>query len=411
MAAINPTQLTPPRVPLVDDRTGTISREWYRFFLSLLTATEASQEEASTAPDASSLLASYDQMLADTAQALSLAPRAELGTVSAYNIGWMPYIGFDTPPPWIGSTAGQMWFDPATGAFNAKMGGNNITQQIGEELFVYGKASAAIIDTPLRIIRKTGTVGSSGVITFGPTVAGITDPHAIVGIATENIAANAFGRVTAFGVVRGINTTGSAFGEMWADNDDIWYNPTTGNPTNVVPAAPGIKVQVGTIIKAGSGGSGSIQVRILPGSTLGGTDSNVQFGTLADKDLIQYDNALGYWKNVPASSITPGGGSAPVTKTADFTVASGETWIINNKTGSTCTVTLPAASGNSGLTLTFQNYQAQYLVSASSNVVPQAGGAAGTAILENVAGNWATLVSDGTNWVIMQAAPFNIMLI
>jgi hypothetical protein len=49
-------------------------------------------------------------------------------------------------------------------------------------------------------------------------------------------------------------------------------------------------------------------------------------------------------------------------------------------------------------------------VSASSNVVPQGGGAAGTAILENVSGNWATLVSNGTNWVIMQAASFNNLL-
>jgi hypothetical protein len=103
--------------------------------------------------------------------------------------------------------------------------------------------------------------------------------------------------------------------------------------------------------------------------------------------------------------------TAPVTKTADFTVGLGETWIINNKSGSTCTVTLPTASSYIGRALTFQNYQAQLLVSASSNVVPLGGGAAGTAILNAVAGNWATLVSDGTNWVMMQEAPNNALLI
>ena len=81
--------------------------------------------------------------------------------------------------------------------------------------------------------------------------------------------------------------------------------------------------------------------------------------------------------------------TVPVTVTADFTVGTSN-WYINNKTGSTCTVTLPAAS---------------------SNVVPQAGGAAGTAILLAVAGNWATMVSDGTNWVIMQAAANNCLLL
>jgi hypothetical protein len=102
--------------------------------------------------------------------------------------------------------------------------------------------------------------------------------------------------------------------------------------------------------------------------------------------------------------------SVVVTKTADFTVAPNETWIINNKSGSTCTVTLPSAATYPGRYLTFQNNQDQTLVSASSDVIPQGGGSAGTAILTNVSGNWATLVSNGTNWVIMQAASFNNLL-
>jgi len=89
------------------------------------------------------------------------------------------------------------------------------------------------------------------------------------------------------------------------------------------------------------------------------------------------------------------------TKVADFTLADSEGWVINNKSGSTCVVTLPAASSWGGRAVTFKNLQLQTLVSASSNVVPLIGGAAGTAILPGVVGAWATLVSDGTNWVIM----------
>jgi hypothetical protein len=92
--------------------------------------------------------------------------------------------------------------------------------------------------------------------------------------------------------------------------------------------------------------------------------------------------------------------SAPVTKTADFAVVGNERWLINNKSGSSCTVTLPAPSTSTGRELNFQNYQAQTLVSASSNVVPLAGGSAGTAILQAVAGANATLVSDGTSWIM-----------
>jgi hypothetical protein len=94
--------------------------------------------------------------------------------------------------------------------------------------------------------------------------------------------------------------------------------------------------------------------------------------------------------------------TAPVVKTANFSVSVNETWLINNKSGSSCTVTLPSPSANTGRVLHFQNYQAQTLVSASSNVIPLAGGSATTAILEAVAGANATLVSNGTNWVMTQ---------
>lgn len=74
VAPINPTALTPPRVDFLDPRSGAISREWYRFFLSLLTATQTNQEETELAPDTSSLLASYDAVFGEAIQALESAP-------------------------------------------------------------------------------------------------------------------------------------------------------------------------------------------------------------------------------------------------------------------------------------------------------------------------------------------------
>ncbi len=109
------------------------------------------------------------------------------------------------------------------------------------------------------------------------------------------------------------------------------------------------------------------------------------------------------------SSLTPS--SAPVIKTSDFTLSSLETWVINNKAASTCIVTLPAASTVTGRVVTFKNVQAFTLVSNASNVVPIDSTSAGTSILLGVVGNWATIVSDGTNWVIMQQAPNNILLL
>jgi hypothetical protein len=92
---------------------------------------------------------------------------------------------------------------------------------------------------------------------------------------------------------------------------------------------------------------------------------------------------------------------APVTKTASFTLADTENWVICAGTAS-ITVTLPAASAQSGRELTIKNIAAFTVVSASSNIVPIGSATAGTAILPATVGAWVTLVSNGTNWVVMQ---------
>ncbi len=100
-----------------------------------------------------------------------------------------------------------------------------------------------------------------------------------------------------------------------------------------------------------------------------------------------------------ASSLQRG---AVVTKVADFALAATENWVSCNG-GATITVTLPSAASFPGREVMLKTIAAFTVVSASANVLPIAGGAAGTAIIAATPGAWATLVSDGANWVIMQA--------
>jgi hypothetical protein len=65
-----------------------------------------------------------------------------------------------------------------------------------------------------------------------------------------------------------------------------------------------------------------------------------------------------------------------------------------------CTVTLPSPAALKR-ELWLNNKSANAVISASSNVVPLAGGAAGTAILAASAGRFVRLVPDGTNWIIL----------
>lgn len=183
----------------------------------------------------------------------------------------------------------------------------------------------------------------------------------------------------------------------------------SGGATGLTPstATTGAVTLAGTL-DVNNGGTGQISYtngQLLIGNTTGNTLTKA---TLTAGTGIAITNGAGSISVATNGTITT---NPPVTKTADFSVASTDTWLINNKTGSTCTVTLPSPSANTGRVLYFINYQNQLLVSASSNVVSRAGGAAGTAILDNVSGNWATIVSDGTNWVTTQAASNNNLLL
>lgn len=90
-----------------------------------------------------------------------------------------------------------------------------------------------------------------------------------------------------------------------------------------------------------------------------------------------------------------------VTETgATRTVLATDNHIICNRAG-TITLTLPSAATYLYREIYVRTITANTVVSNASNVVPLAGGAAGTAILAATAGKWALLVSNGTNWEIM----------
>ena len=435
--------ITPPRVPLVDPRTGLISRAWYLFFLSLNNAATAIIDDSGITFSAESTIASLEAALDAVRQELQTLPPAvdytedilklrrehniqpsaevgelqqqintlrqevqtqrqpELGSMAPLQQDNLPWVAFDTTPESVPTTTGTVaWAGGTTLGIQMTA---NVLQRVGESQYFYIKADSTI--TKGQLIMFTGAVGASGVIKGAPAT-GLTDGQYLMGVAAENIAANGFGLVTSFGNVRGWNTTGSPVGETWVDGDILYYNPSiAGGLTKTQPTAPNVKATIAVVVNAAPAGSGDVFVRVSTGSVLGGTDSNVQFGTLATNDLIQYNGTI--WTNVTPASVINSAGGAPVTKTANFSVAAGETWLINNKSGSSCTVTLPTPSTNTGRVLHFQNYQAQTLVSASSNVVPLAGGSATTAILEAVAGANATLVSDGTSWIMTQYSSNN----
>jgi len=205
------------------------------------------------------------------------------------------YLQFNTGAT-VTAAVGKIWWDGGT-TVNVGMT-TNVTGHALEDQYYYIKASSAI--TKGEVVMFTGSVGASGVATGAPAT-GISDGSYIMGIAAEDIALNSFGLVQYEGTLRNVNTSGIGDGEV------LWYNPAvTGGYTATKPSAPNVKVQVGAVINGNSSGGGVILVRVNAGSVLGGTDSNVQFGTLANNDLIRYNSTAGYWQNVASSSVSVG---------------------------------------------------------------------------------------------------------
>jgi hypothetical protein len=203
------------------------------------------------------------------------------------------YIDFDTTYTTTLGVGQVGWNGNDTLGIGMK--GGNVTQHIGEDQFFYCKATATI--TKGQVVMFTGAVGASGVPTGAPAT-GITDGTYIMGIAAEAIANNGFGLVQTFGTLRNVNTSG------YADGDILWYDPAvTGGLTKTKPVAPNVKAQMAAVINGGSAGGGTILIRINPGSTLGGTDSNAEITAPAAGNLLMYNGT--YWYS--AASI--GGGN------------------------------------------------------------------------------------------------------
>lgn len=417
------TPITPPRVAFFNPQTGAVAREWYMFFLSLYQLTGGSdislddvqkgpppvtideinhtvnKATADTAPSQGALLAQIAELQKQVDGINSDASAPQLGTMAPMNKNFMDYIGWNQNAG-VAVLPGQITWNATEGTLDVGTNYNDVIFHTGLQSAYRIKASSAISKGEL--VMFTGTVGASGVITGAPSTTGLTEGLYIMGVALMDIANNAFGYIANFGLVRGFDTTGSSVGETWNDGDILYYNPAyVGGMTNARPVSPAEVVVVAAVLKAGAGGSGSVFVRVSFYPRLSEL-SNVYARTPANGDLLNYNSANLRWENIPASTVIAGGEGPPVTKTNDFSVLDGETYLINNKSGSTCTVTLPTASSYSGRKLVFQNYQAQLLVSGSSNVVPLGGGSAGTAILDDVAGANAMMISDGTNWIIMQ---------
>jgi hypothetical protein len=91
-------------------------------------------------------------------------------------------------------------------------------------------------------------------------------------------------------------------------------------------------------------------------------------------------------------------------QSSTYTVLDSDSWIMVNNSAGTTTITLPTPSNFTGRELFIKTTQNQAVVGNTPNVVGLLETISpGISILDATDGKWATLVSDGTYWIIMQA--------
>ena len=255
------------------------------------------------------------------------------------------YIQFNTTQtPLPTDATGRLYYD-YTDQFQTmvfQMNGN-VVQHVGEETFFRIKCDGTI--TKGQVVSFAGTLGASGGLK-GKAATGLTVDQAnyVLGIADESGNNNDWIFVTYFGEVKNIDTTGGL--ENWVQGDILFYDPTvTGGLTKNKPAAPNAIAVVAAVVHVGSS-NGILFVRPTFGSVLGGTDGNVQFGTLSNLDVIQYNSTAGYWENVAASTLsvsyatTAGSAGSASTATTATNLAGGAAGSVPYQTGSGATTFL-----------------------------------------------------------------------
>jgi hypothetical protein len=184
---------------------------------------------------------------------------------------------------------------------------NNVVLQVGQETLyqVRNESGSTILNGTA--VYCTGVTAGSGRMEISPAI-GTLDPVTFLGLATQDISNGVNGFVTHFGYTRGLDTRGTepssiAVGdENWAVGDKLYVHPTVaGKLTNVEPQAPYVKICVASVITRHQS-TGVLFVRPTTNLDIKKL-SDVQIGTLANNDLISYNNTNNRWENKTLANL------------------------------------------------------------------------------------------------------------
>jgi hypothetical protein len=236
----NSTQITPPRVPIIDERTGAVSREWYRWFYSLynlvgsglgIIPVASGGTGLSTIPTNGQLLigngTGYTLNTLGVGAGISVTNGA--GTISVANTGVLSFSGSTTGLTPATATTGAVTL---AGTLKAVNGGTGFASYTVGDL-LYANTTTTLAKLPIgsntHVLTSNGTTvlwapGGSGTVTSVSgtgTVSGLT----LSGTVTTS------GNLTLGGAITGFATSGANTNltSVALTSGTITTAPSTGN--------------------------------------------------------------------------------------------------------------------------------------------------------------------------------------
>lgn len=295
MAQQNITNIPPPRVPFIDERTGLISREWYRYLFALFNVTGVGsnptplpafeitplpqpdnsqdvtviEQTLATAPAAEQVsaeinaavqqtqLASLQEISAQIQQALqelAVTPAApepadqntalELApAIRESNTLNTNYLDFEVDAPKT-DQLGRIGWNPSDQTLDIGMD-YSVVQQVGMETYARVENATGVTIPNGTVVGFAG-VGANNTLSVTPFVADGTVPTLyILGIMTHDLPnSGEVGYCTTWGHVRGLDTSAFSVGDV------LYADPATpGGLTAAKPTAPNAVVPIAAVLQ------------------------------------------------------------------------------------------------------------------------------------------------------------------
>ena len=399
MPNLNITNIPAPRVPFIDERTGLMAREWYRFFLNLFVLTgsgnnpitlEELQLGPPNQPDLAELLIQINQNIApqyedqsgdflatlDTAQLMSmmsqfanaeaaiqgayLQPVVQTGTIANYNLDGSPTAGgvaYGTGPALAVSAAGTVGQVLTSGGAGAPTwatdGGGTVTS-----------------------VSVVSANGLAGTVATSTTTPAITLSTTITGLLKGN----------------GTAISAAASGTDYApatSGTSILYGNGSGGFSNVT-IGTGVAFAGGTLSATGSGGTVTSVTGTAPVVSSGGTTPAISMAAATT-------SVNGYLTSTDWTTFN--GKQAALVSGTNIKTVNGTTLLGSGDLG-----TITYAYGGTGLT----SYTAGDIIyaSAANTVAKLAIGTSGQRLVV-AAGlpSWATDTTTGTVTSVAASVP------